>query len=228
MIDHAKSVEAAITSRRSIRAFRPDPVSAQTVRHILEVAARAPSGTNMQPWQVHVLTGQPLTDFTDKMQAAFAAPDTPKDALYKYYPDQFFEPYKSRRRKVGLDLYSLLGLGKEDGEGMFKQHRRNYAFFDAPVGMIFTLDERLEVGSILDYGMFLQNIMIVARGMGLDTCPQAAFTPYGSTIQNLLGLEESEKIVCGMALGYADETAIENTLKTERAPLEDWVRFHAE
>lgn len=226
MTDNAKAVEAAISSRRSIRAFRPDPVSQEQLQRLLEVSARAPSGTNMQPWQVHVLTDDALTAFTDKMQAAFAAPDTPKDALYKYYPDQFFEPYKSRRRKVGLDLYSLLGLGKEDGEGMFKQHRRNYAFFDAPVGLIFTLDERLEVGSILDYGMFLQNIMIAARSLGLDTCPQAAFTPYGSTIQKFLGLEESQKIVCGMALGYADKTAIENTLETERAPLEDWVTFH--
>ncbi|MEL7229887.1 MAG: nitroreductase [Pseudomonadota bacterium] len=226
MTDDAKTVEMAITSRRSIRAFRPDPVPVETVRHILQIAARAPSGTNMQPWQAHVLTGQPLVDFTEKMQAAFAAPDTPKDAFYQYYPDVFFEPYKSRRRKVGLDLYGLLGLGKDDAGGMFQQHQRNYAFFDAPVGMIFTLDERLEVGSILDYGMFLQNIMIAARGMGLDTCPQAAFTPYGRTIQKVLGLEESNKIVCGMALGYADEAAIENTLETERAPLEDWVTFH--
>jgi nitroreductase len=156
-----------------------------------------------------------------------------KDALaqhteeYAYYPRQWVSPFIERRRKVGWDLYSLLGLGRDNKAGMAAQHGRNFQFFDAPVGMIFTIDRVLEQGSWLDYGMFLQNIMVAARGRGLDTCPQAAFTQFHKIIAKELDLPDSETIVCGMALGYADMSKIENTLVTERVPLEQFARFLA-
>lgn len=223
-----QAVDNAITSRRSIRAFLPKPVSLDDVNAILEVAARAPSGTNMQPWKVHVLTGSAIKDLTSAIFTAYMDPDYKTDSVYKYYPDVFPEPYLSRRRKVGWDLYGLLGIGREDKDKMKAQLARNYTFFDAPVGLMFSIDSRLEIGSWLDYGMFLENIMIAARGRGLDTCPQAAFANFHVAIKKNLGIPEDDIVVCGMALGYADPDAIENTLVTERAGLDDFVTYHGD
>jgi nitroreductase len=147
------------------------------------------------------------------------------DSEYQYYPRKFFEPYHSRRRKVGWDLYGLLGIGKGENERMRAQHGRNLIFFGAPVGLIFTIHRDLEQGSWLDYGMFLQNVMVAARGMGLDTCPQAAFMPYHRIIQTMLEIPPEEMLVCGMALGYAVPDAVENGLVTERAPAREFARF---
>jgi nitroreductase len=221
------AVDAAITSRRSVRAFLPTPVPRATVEDILRVAARAPSGTNIQPWKVTVLTGAPLQRLSDAILAVHNDPAQAAEQReeYAYYPRQWASPYIDRRRKIGWDLYSLLGIGKADKERMHAQHGRNYAFFDAPVGLIFTIDRILEQGSWLDYGMFLQNIMVAARGRGLDTCPQAAFTPFHRVIARELALPETEMLVCGMALGHADPAAVENTLVTEREPVDGFVRF---
>lgn len=225
--DSAAAVDAAITSRRSIRAFLPTPVPRATIEAILEVASRAPSGTNIQPWKVTVLTGEPLR----RLSAAITAVHDDPAAMaghqeeYAYYPRQWVAPYIDRRRKIGWDLYGLLGIGKTDKARMHAQHGRNYVFFDAPVGLIFTIDRILEQGSWLDYGMFLQNVMIAARGRGLDTCPQAAFTPFHKVIARELQLPEGEMVVCGMALGHADPDAIANRLVTEREPVAGFVRF---
>ena len=146
-------------------------------------------------------------------------------AEYKYYPDKFFEPYYARRRAVGYALYGHLGISKRDVDQMREQHYRNFVFFDAPVGMIFTIDRRLNQGSWVDYGMFLQNIMVAARARGLHTCPQAAFAPYYQQIRPVLGVTDEEIVICGMALGYEDVSKPENDLRTERAPLEEWVTF---
>ena len=218
------AVESAITSRRSIRAFLPKPVRQADVAHLLDVAARAPSGSNIQPWKVYVQSGAALKRLCDALMAEHAAGITP-ESEYQYYPRKFFEPFHSRRRKVGWDLYGLLGIGKGDSERMRAQHGRNLVFFDAPVGLIFTIHRDLEQGSWLDYGMFLQNVMVAARGMGLDTCPQAAFMPYHRTIQTMLEIPPEEMLVCGMALGYADPAAVENSLETERAPAQEFTRF---
>ncbi|MFC0135127.1 nitrobenzoate reductase [Massilia eurypsychrophila] len=221
------AVDNAIVSRRSIRAFLPTPVAREDIEAILEVSARAPSGTNIQPWKVTVLTG----DAKERLSAAILAVYGDKDAAaahteeYNYYPRQWVSPFIERRRKVGWDLYALLGLTREDKAGMAAQHGRNYRFFDAPVGLIFTIDRVLEQGSWLDYGMFLQNIMVAARGRGLDTCPQAAFTQFHRIIAEQLSLPSSETVVCGMALGYADVEKIENSLITERASVAQFVRF---
>ncbi|VVD84395.1 Nitroreductase NfnB [Pandoraea pneumonica] len=220
-------VDEAIRSRRSIRAFLPTPVPQQTVADMLSVASRAPSGSNIQPWQTYVLTGKSLTALTTRLLDTFNDPAqrVMHEEEYAYYPREWTEPYQARRRKVGWDLYGLLGIGREDKERMHGQHGRNFRFFDAPVGLIFTIDRHLEQGSWLDYGMFLQSIMVAARARGLDTCAQAAFAMYPRVIAEVLRLPESRMVVCGMALGYADPAAAENQLVTERAPLDDWAHF---
>ncbi|MFN3548221.1 MAG: nitroreductase [Mesorhizobium sp.] len=225
MIDEAEIVDAAITSRRSVRAFLPDPVDDETIRDILRVASRAPSGTNMQPWKVWVTTGETKQKITDAILNSGIRAEKAKWDEYKYYPDQFFEPYYGRRRAVGFALYGALGIGKRDVDQMRAQHDRNFVFFDAPVGMIFTIDRRLNHGSWIDHGMFLQSIMIAARGRGLHTCPQAAFAPYHNQIRPVLGIPDEEIVVCGMALGYEDTSKPENSLRTERVPLEEFVTF---
>jgi nitroreductase len=226
--DCVGAVDEAITSRRSIRAFLPTPVPRDTLEQILQVAARAPSGTNTQPWQVHVLTGAALAGLVEAVSAAFDDPAqrASHSEEYAYYPTQWAPPYIDRRRQVGWALYSLLGIDKTDKAGMHAQHARNFRFFDAPVGLIFTIDRVMQQGSWLDYGMFLQNIMVAARARGLDTCPQAAFTQFHRVIARCLGLADSQMVVCGMALGQADPAAIENSLVTPREPLHGFVRFH--
>ncbi|MEO3385786.1 nitroreductase [Mesorhizobium sp. CAU 1741] len=218
-------VDEALTSRRSVRAFLSKPVEDEMVRDILTVAARAPSGTNMQPWKVYVVTGEKKQAVSDAILNSGIRAEKAVWDEYRYYPDQFFEPYLTRRRAVGFALYNLLDIGRRDVERMRAQHDRNFVFFDAPVGMIFTIDRRLNVGSWLDHGMFLQSIMIAARGRGLHTCPQAAFAPYHKQIRPLLEIPQEEVVVCGMALGYEDESKPENQLRSERAPLEEFVTF---
>jgi nitroreductase len=222
-----KFVDEAITSRRSIRAFLPKPVDRADIEAILNVAARAPSGTNTQPWKVYVLTGAIKEKLSAEILRAHNDPALGKQHVeeFSYYPREWKSPYIDRRRKVGWDLYSLLGLTRENKAGMHAQHGRNYRFFDAPVGMIFTIDRMMEQGSWLDYGMFLQNIMIAARGRGLDTCPQAAFTQYHRIITDVLQLPSNEMVVCGMSLGYADLSRIENALVSERVPASEFMTF---
>jgi nitroreductase len=220
-------VDAAITSRRSLRAFLPTPVPRETLRQILSAASRAPSGTNTQPWKVYVLTGSAKTELSRKILVAYNDPAerARHQEEYAYYPTEWKSPFIDRRRKIGWDLYGLLGIGKTDKERMHAQHGRNYRFFDAPVGLIFTIDRILRQGSWLDYGMFLQSIMVAARGRGLHTCPQAAFMQFHRIITEHVGAPANEQVVCGMSLGYADETAVENKLVTEREPVEGFVRF---
>lgn len=212
-------VDEAIAGRRAVRAFLPQEIPRETIEAILAVASRAPSGTNTQPWKVYVLTGNAKQLLTQDLLAAHDDPDqTQYKAEYVYYPERWVSPYIDRRRKVGWDLYGLLGLTRDNKAGMHAQHARNYKFFDAPVGLMFSIDRILNQGSWVDYGMFLENIMIAARGRGLDTCPQVAFTPYHRIISRHLGFAENEMFVCGMSLGYADPDKIENTLVTDRDP----------
>jgi nitroreductase len=225
--EHTAAVDAAITSRKSIRAFLPTPVPRETLEEILQVAARAPSGTNTQPWNVWVLSGQSKAELSRKILAAY---DDPEEAAthkeeYAYYPVEWRSPFIDRRRKIGWDLYGLLKIGKTDKSRMHDQHGRNYTFFDAPVGLMFTIDRVMQQGSWLDYGMFLQNIMVAARARGLDTCPQAAFTQFHRIIIEHIGAPAGHMLVCGMSLGHADPNAVENTLVTEREPVSGFARF---
>lgn len=222
------AVDAAITSRRSLRGFLPTPVPREVIEQILGVAARSPSGTNTQPWQVHVLTGAAKEALSNDILAAF---DDPVERAmhtepYAYYPTEWRSPYIDRRRKVGWDLYSLLGIAKTDKAAMHAQHGRNYRFFDAPVGLMFTIDAVMQQGSWLDYGMFLQSVMVAARARGLDTCPQAAFTQFHRIIARHLQLGPHQTLVCGMSLGHADPDALANQLTTERAPVAAFTQFH--
>jgi nitroreductase len=224
----AEAVEAALHARRSVRAFLPRPVEPALVERLLAAAARAPSGTNMQPWRVHVVTGAARNRLCDALVEAHLAGQAEADPDFAYYPPEFFEPYLSRRRKLGWDLYGLLGIAKGEKERMRQQHGRNFRFFDAPVGMIMTIDRRLEIGSWLDYGMFLQGLATAAVAHGLGTCPQAAFAGHHRTIRRFLPIGEGEVVVCGMALGHPDWTAPENRLVTERVPVAEFASFHTD
>ncbi|NMF97612.1 nitroreductase [Aromatoleum toluolicum] len=217
-----------ISRRRSIRAFLPVTVDTGTIEDVLRIAARAPSGNNIQPWRVHVVAGAKLESLVSAVCAAFDEGGDSHVPEYAYYPDEFFEPYLGRRRRSGWGLYARLGIEKSDRERMRVQTRRNFRFFDAPVGLIFTIDRRLGQGSWIDYGMFLQNVMLAAEARGLSTCAQAAWTPYHRVISDVLGFDEHEQLVCGMALGYGDPDAPENALVTERAPLSEFVVMHGE
>ena len=225
--EQTAAVDAAITTRRSLRAFLSTPVPRASIEAILSVAARAPSGTNTQPWKVYVLTGEAKTSLSRKIQAAFNDPAEREQHTeeYAYYPTEWKSPFIDRRRKVGWDLYGLLDIAKTDKARMHAQHGRNYDFFDAPVGLMFTIDRVMRQGSWLDYGMFLQSIMVAARGRGLDTCPQAAFMQFHRIISAHIGAPDNEQVVCGMSLGFADPSAVENTLVTEREPVNAFTRF---
>lgn len=219
------TVDEAITSRMSIRAFTQEVVPREVISELLQVASRAPSGTNTQPWKVYVLQGQSRDALVDKVCAAHdAMRANPELAAqyreeYDYYPETWVSPYIDRRRENGWGLYGLLGIGKGDKDKMHVQHQRNYQFFDAPVGLMFTLDRVMGRGSLLDYGMFLQSIMLAARARGLHTCPQAAWNGFSKIILPHIGAGEGEMLVCGMALGHAEPSAIVNTFHTPRVPV---------
>lgn len=225
------AVDAAISSRMSARAFTQQAVARQTLVDILDVARRAPSGTNTQPWRVYVLEGANRDALVDKVCSAHDALRADPSLAssyrdpYDYYPEKWISPYIDRRRENGWGLYGLLGIGKGDKDRMHAQHQRNYRFFDAPVGLMFTIDRVLGRGSLLDYGMFLQSIMVSARGHGLHTCPQAAWNGFSSIILPHIQAEPQEMLVCGMALGYADADDPVNTFHTPRERVEDFTRW---
>jgi nitroreductase len=221
----AQSVDAAITSRMSTRAFLGQPVPRATIEHLLEVASRAPSGTNTQPWKVYVLQGASRDALVDKVCAAHDAlradPSLAEQYReeYDYYPEKWVSPYIDRRRENGWSLYGLLGITKGDKDKMHAQHQRNYRFFDAPVGLMFTMDRVMGRGSLVDYGMFLQSLMVAARGQGLHTCPQAAWNGFAKIILPHIGAGPDEMLVCGMALGFADPDDKVNGFHTPREPV---------
>jgi Nitroreductase len=221
------TADEALRTRRSVRAFLPQPVPRSEVEDLLALASRSPSGSNIQPWKVHVFSGALKQRITRTILEAL---DRDGPSRYKrewnYYPVNWREPYLGRRRKIGWDMYGLLGIPKGDFERTEQQRRHNYEFFGAPAGMIFTLEEDMEIGSWLDLGIFIGSLTIAARGRGLDTCPQAAFADFHTLIRPVLGIPESQIIICGMALGYADPDATINRLATERAGLEHYASFN--
>ena len=227
----AATVQEAINTRMSARAFTQQPVTREQITELLALASRAPSGTNTQPWKVYVLQGETRNALVEKVCAAHdevrAHPEKAADYRepYDYYPEKWVSPFIDRRRENGWSLYGLLGITKGDKDKMHAQHQRNYRFFDAPVGLMFTLDKVMGRGSLVDYGMFLQTIMLAARGMGLHTCPQAAWNGFGSIILPHIGAGNNEMLVCGMALGYADESDIVNTFRTPRETVASFTRW---
>jgi len=224
-------VDAVLTTRMSIRAFTGQEVPRAALKEILQLASRAPSGTNTQPWKVYVLQGAHRQTLVDKVCAAHDAvranPALAADyqEAYDYYPEHWVSPYIDRRRENGWGLYGVLGIGKGDKDKMHAQHQRNYRFFDAPVGLMFTIDRVMGRGSLLDYGMFLQNLMIAARARGLHTCAQAAWNGYSSIVLPHIGAGADEMLVCGMALGYADKDAVVNSFHTPRVPVDEFTHW---
>jgi nitroreductase len=224
-------VDAAISSRMSVRAFTAQPVPRGEIEEILAVASRAPSGTNCQPWRVYVLTGRSRDGLVEKVCAAHnAMRSDPAVAAqyteeYDYYPQKWISPYIDRRRENGWGLYGLLGIGKADKDKMHVQHQRNFRFFDAPVGLMFTVDRVMGRGSLMDLGSFMQNIMVAARGRGLHTCPQAAWNGFHSIVMPHIGAGENEMLACGMSLGYADTAALVNTFHTPRVPVQEFTQW---
>jgi nitroreductase len=215
----------------SVRAFKPLDVPRELITEILALASRAPSGVNTQPWKVYVLQGGRLSGLVDQVCAAHDAMRADPTLAsqyqeeYDYYPKAWFSPYIDRRRENGWGLYGLLGIGKGDKDRMHAQHQRNFRFFDAPVGLIFTMDKGLGQGSLLDYGMFMQNIMLAARARGLHTCAQAAWNAYATIIKPHVGAGDNEMLVCGMALGYADDADVVNQFYTPRVPVADFTHW---
>jgi nitroreductase len=226
-------VDAALTSRRSVRAFLPTPVSRQTVEDILNAAARAPSGTNIQPWHVYVAMGAARDAVAAKVSKAHdedyarqkAGQPPAHDFEYDYYPKKWAEPYLGRRRKLGWDMYGLLGIQKGENDKMHAQHNANYGFFGAPVGLFFTIDATMEKGGWLDCGMFIQNVMTAARGRGLHTCPQQAWSQYHQLVKAEMGIPESEVLMCGMSLGFEDTSAAVNRLVSTRESAGTFAKF---
>jgi nitroreductase len=225
------AVEQAIESRQSMRQFLPTAVPRATIAHLIEVASRAPSGTNTQPWKTYVLQSASKDTLVDKVCQAHDAMRANLELAaeykeeYDYYPQKWVSPYIDRRRENGWSLYGLLGIGKGDKDKMHAQHQRNYRFFDAPVGLMFTMDRVMGRGSLMDYGMFLQNIMVAARAHGLHTCPQAAWNGFAKIILPHIGAGADEMLVCGMSLGYADETALVNTFRTPRVSAPEFTKW---
>lgn len=222
------AVDWALASRRSVRAFLPTQVPAAVVESILEVARYCASGVNTQPWHVHVVMGRAKEGLSEAIMQVYNDEMEAKRHTepYDYYPTVWKSPYLERRRQVGWRLYGLLGIDKDNRQGMHAQHGRNYRFFDAPVGLMFTVDRGMGRGSLIDYGMFMQSFMIAARARGLDTCAQAAFNSFHEIIKDKLGIPDDQMLVCGMSLGYADNGCIENTLLTEREAVSAFTTFH--
>ena len=219
------TVRDAVTGRRSIRRFLDQPVAIETVRQILTDASRSASGTNSQPWLVHVVTGAARERVCKAVTAAAIAGHGQQE--YPYFPDKAGEPYTSRRRKVGFDLYALYGVARDDIEGRKRAMLMNFDFFGAPVGLFFSMEKKMLYGSWLDLGMFMQSFMVLARGHGLETCPQEAWGHFGPTVHRAVGIPDDQVIVSGMALGFEDKTAKANTLVTEREPVDGFTTFCA-
>lgn len=218
------NIYEALRKRKSTRAFLDKPVSREKIVNILRAARHAPSGTNAQPWQVAVVTGRKKDELATAMTEAFH-----KDGIgtmdYQYYPQNWKEPYKKRRVACGAQLYTALNIERRDRAGRLRQWAANYRAFDAPVMLFFFMDPIMQKGSFLDYGMFIQSIMLAALEEGLATCPQAALGQYPELIKDALGYEQDTILLCGMALGYEDTTAPVNNYRTPREEVEIFTRF---
>ncbi len=230
-MEQIRYVDDAITARHSVRAFLDTPVATETIKDILNVAARAPSGTNTQPWKVYVVTGQKRAEMIERVcaaqQALFQQPELAEQyqETFAYYPETWISPFIDRRRENGWGLYGLLGIQKGEKEKMAAQQLRNYQLFDAPVALYFTVNKAMGIGSKMDISMMIQNVMIAAKARGLDTCPQAAWNHFHPIVLDVLGAPENEELVCTIALGYADPDHIVNTFITPREPVEKFTVF---
>jgi nitroreductase len=218
-------VSEAIASRKSVRAFRPDPVSRETVEKILALAARAPSGGNLQPWKIYVLMGEAREELIRRVAERRRTKALGEAPEYHIYPPALTEPYKTRRFRIGEAMYGTLGIPREDKAARLAFFSGNWEFFGAPVGLIVTIDRQMQQGQWADVGMFLENVMLLAREHGLHTCPQEAWAVWHRIIRDYLEVPENEMIFCGMAIGHADEKHPVNGLVSDRVPLDEFAIF---
>ncbi|MFN0296581.1 nitroreductase [Acinetobacter albensis] len=230
-MDTKQMISALVNSRQSIRAFTDQAISQDEIQEILELASRAPSGTNIQPWKVYVVQGNKKVEIQDAVkQAVIEVSENPElkgkyEAAFQYYPKQWFEPYLSRRRANGWGLYNLLDIQKHEKQKMHAHLLRNFEFFGAPVGVFFTAHENLHVSAKMAIAMFMQTFMLVAKAYGFDSCPQAAWNDYHEVILPLVGANPDEQLICGLALGYADPQHIINQYYTPRIAVQDFTVF---
>ena len=222
----AADVFEAARTRRSVRAYKADPVPKEMLREIVDLGRCAPSGSNIQPWRVHVLTGETLKRVGNAIQQAFLTDEPGHKRDYNSYTDLIEEPYLARRRACGWGLYGTLGIGRGDHEKSKAYRASNYTFFGAPAGMVLTIDRTLEVGSWFDYGLFAQTLMLAARARGLHTCAEASIASYPDIVRHELGIARDYTIMCGIALGFAQTDAVVNTFQPERITLEDYATFY--
>jgi nitroreductase len=218
------NVHDALAARKSVRAFLDNPLSRDAVSRVLDSARNSPSGVNTQPWQVAVVMGEKKEALQKMIEDAFNRGEKPQ-MDYQYYPLKWSEPYKTRRFQCGLQLYATLGIKREEKERRKEQWIANYRAFDAPVMLYFFMDSGMETGSYMDYGMFLQSVMLAAVQEGLATCPQAALGEYPKIVKDVLGYPEDSVLICGMALGYEDTAAKVNDYRTTREPVDTFTKF---
>ena len=216
----------ALISRRSVRRFLTKSVEKEKIEKILAGAAFAPSGHNIQPWHVYIVEGEKKEKITNTIMDSIKTGEVKNlKQEFDYYPTEWFEPYISRRRAVGFELYKLLNIARDDFKARDKQMQENFYFFGAPVGMFITMDRRLAVGTFMDLGMFIQSILVGARGVGLHTCGQVAFTRFHTLIGKELNFHENEMLVCAVSIGYEDTSAPENELRVEKLPFDKFTTF---
>ena len=214
-------VSEAINSRQSIRAFTDQEVSDELIQRLLEKSSRAASGGNLQPWKIFIINNEMMIKFL-KFQEDWTDPETP---AYDIYPENLTEPYKTSRYEVGAEMYSILDIDRDDKEGRFKQMLENFKFFGAPSAFFCFVDRQMGRPQWSDLGMFLQNFMLLAKEVGLDTCPQEAWAIKQESVTAFVKAPDELMLFCGMAIGYRDDEAKINKLRTERRPFEDWATF---
>jgi nitroreductase len=214
-------VERVLRARRSTRAFLPEPVTLHQLRQVLALASTAPSNSNTQPWHVHAVAGEAKAALSRALEQAFDLDDAPPPA---HFPEPLSQPFAGRQAEFASRYYEALGIDRADGRARAAQTRRNYSFFGAPAGLVFTIDEGLRSHSWLDLGLFVQNVMVSAGAFGLATCPQVSFARFHATIARELGIPGGEVTACGMSIGYADPQASVNQFAMPRAAVDQFLQ----
>jgi nitroreductase len=219
------NVSEAVRSRHSIRAFQDKPVPEAVLREVVDLAARAASGGNVQPWRIYAVAGAPLAKFKARMAERLVANPSPDPLEYHVYPENLWEPHRSWRFRVGEQMYGLVGIPREDKAARLAWFRHNYSFFGAPAALFAYLDKRMGPPQWSDMGMYLQNVMLLLRERGLDSCAQECWSIYNAEVRALLNPPPELMLFCGMAIGYRDDSDPVNQLVTERAPLDEFASF---
>lgn len=222
----SETVSEALKTRITVRQFLDTPVPDEMLKDLLTKALRSPSGGNLQPWNIHVMTGEVLENFKKDAVEITLAGKT-EEPTHPAYPSPLWEPQRSWRYKLGEDMYALLGIPRENKMGRLVWFAQNAKFFEAPVGIIITGDKRLGAPQHMDIGIFLQSMMLLAREAGLHTAPQGWWRNWTSVCHKYLDIAETDEVMVGMAIGYGDPDANVNKLYADRAGLDELVTFYS-